>query len=285
MIKIIRKARAVLQIIRPELPAAAGICVVVGQAIGLGSFPPLPLAAAGFCLGFCRASSAMVFNDYFDLEVDRINSPQRPLPAGLLTGREAVGLGCAAALIALAIALALHPAIFGLSLALWIAGFLYNWRLKSAGLWGNLIVSANVAMTILIGGFSVGRPGSRMVWLFTAVAFLFDLAEEIAGDAMDMAGDQKRGSRSIALVHGRRAALRVSGALFGAVLLLTLLPAAWGEASPGYWLPIALMDVLIVFFSIRLLKSRTPASGRGAMRGLYICATLALAAFVLGSYV
>jgi geranylgeranylglycerol-phosphate geranylgeranyltransferase len=27
-------------------------------------------------------------------------------------------------------------------------GFLYNWKLKAAGVWGNLIVSTSVAMTL-----------------------------------------------------------------------------------------------------------------------------------------
>ena len=35
----------------------------------------------------------MIFNDYFDLEVDRINAPQRPLPAGLLSQNEAIAFG------------------------------------------------------------------------------------------------------------------------------------------------------------------------------------------------
>lgn len=161
---------------------------------------------------------------------------------------------------------------------------MYNWRLKSTGLWGNLIVSLNVAMTIVIGGVSVGGAAGPLVWIFGAIAFFFDLAEEIAGDAMDIAGDLERGSKSIAIVYGKSQALAVSAILFGVVVALTIVPMLLGGKSPGYWVPIALMDVVIVVFAYRLLKSKTPQEGRQAMRVMYLSATLGLAAFILGRF-
>ena len=204
-VTIQQKTRALVQLIRPELPAAAGLCVVVGQCIALGKFPPVSRLGLGFLLGFFLSSSAMIFNDYFDLEVDRINAPQRPLPAGLLSQNEAMAFGLITAVIALALALVIQPGVFVACLMAWLLGFLYNWRLKAAGLWGNLIVSANVAATFIIGGISVaGGAANPLVWIFGLIAFMFDLAEEIAGDAMDMAGDQKRSSKSLAILYGKR---------------------------------------------------------------------------------
>ena len=85
---------------------------------------------------------------------------------------------------------------------------MYNWKLKAAGLWGNLMVSTSVASTFLLGGIGVGQPWNRTVWAFGLIAFVFDLAEEIAGDAMDAEGDQQRASHSIAIVRGKSTALR-----------------------------------------------------------------------------
>ena len=140
-------------------------------------------------------------------------------------------------------------------------------------------------MTFLLGGVSVGQAANPLVWIFALISFVFDLGEEIAGDAMDMAGDQKRASKSIAILHGKKFALRVSGLLFGGVILLTLVPLLWGLSNPGYIIPIAIMDGLVVFFTVRLLKSLTPSAGRGSMRGLYLSATLGLFAFILGTYI
>jgi len=281
---IAQKLRAFWRLIRPELPAAAGACVVIGQVIVLGRFPPISLLVLGFGLGFLLSSSAMIFNDFFDLEVDRVNAPQRPLPSGQVTPREAVILGLATGGAALGLALVIHPAAFGLCLAAWILGFLYNWNLKSAGLWGNLIVSVNVATTFLIGGVSVGQVRNPMLWVFALIAGTFDLAEEIAGDAMDMSGDRERSSKSIALVYGKETALRISKWLFVGVILLTIVPVLLGETSLGYWVPIVLMDGLILFFSGKLVKSQSREEGHRWMRRLYISATLGLIAFVVARF-
>ncbi len=287
------KAKGVIQIFRPELPSAAGMCVVIGEVLALGAVPPLPALAFGFLCGFFLSGSALITNDYFDLEVDRINAPQRPLPSGLLTPAEVMGLGLLAGLVGLAAAWAFNPVTLGLSLIVWLMGFLYNWKLKAAGLWGNLIVAGSVAITFVLGGIGVGgstgiapSPGwNGMVWLFGLIAFTFDLAEEIAGDAMDAEGDRKRGSQSIAITMGKQIAIRLSAGLFGVVIVLSLLPLIWGGLRVSYWLPIGLMDVLIIAFVVKLLKSQTPAEGRWAMRALYISGSLGLLAFLVGAFV
>jgi geranylgeranylglycerol-phosphate geranylgeranyltransferase len=279
---ILQKSKAFILLIRPELPVSAGICVVIGEAIALGTLSSPWTIGLGFLLGFFLSSSQMIFNDYFDLEVDRINSPQRPLPSGMLSMQDAIVFGVVTFAVAMLIALMIAPIAFFLSLVIWILGFLYNWKLKAAGLWGNLIVSTSVAMTFVIGGICVGRA-SPMLWLFASIAFLFDLAEEIAGDAMDMQGDRKRGSKSIAIVYSRSTALRISGALFAVMIFLTFVPLFWNQRSLGYWIPIAIMDGVIIFFAVKLIKSTTPNQGRTAMRVLYISATLGLVAFLLSS--
>jgi geranylgeranylglycerol-phosphate geranylgeranyltransferase len=284
-ITIRQKIKGSIQIFRPELPLAAGLCVVIGAMLGLGSFPPLITTLLVFVLGFCLSSSALIFNDYFDLEVDRINAPQRPLPAGLLSPVDVVVLGAFTTSIGLVIAWIFSPLVFGLSLLTWLVGFLYNWKLKAAGVWGNLMVSLSVAMTFLIGAIAVGQVGNRLVWVFALIAFFFDLAEEIAADAMDAEGDQKRGSKSIAIVYGKQSALRVSAILFALVVLISLLPVFWGEVGLSYLLPITITDFLIILFVYKLLKSQSPAEGRLSIRALYISASLGLFAFLLGSFI
>ncbi|NTW00462.1 MAG: UbiA family prenyltransferase, partial [Oscillochloris sp.] len=224
--RLAQKARGVLQIFRPELPAAAGVCVLLGEVLALSAVPPLPALGLGFTCGFLLSGSALITNDYFDLEVDRINAPQRPLPAGILTPAEVMTLGLGTAFLGLATAAALGPLALGLSLIIWLLGFLYNWRLKAAGLWGNLIVATSVGITFVLGSIAVGHPWNPTIWIFALIVLVFDLAEEIAGDAMDAEGDQQRGSHSLALVYGRKSALRLSAALFGLVVALStgLLP-------------------------------------------------------------
>jgi geranylgeranylglycerol-phosphate geranylgeranyltransferase len=194
----IKKARAIVQVFRPELPFAAGVCVILGEIIALGHFPSWQSLTLGFLCGFFISGSAIVFNDYFDLEVDKINTPSRPLPSGTISPSEAVLLAIIAALIGLATSFAISLPAFLLCVVFWVIGFLYNWKFKESGLAGNLMVSSSVAITFILGGMAVGEPWNKIVWCFALIGFFIDLGEEIAGDAMDIEGDKKQD------IQGRR---------------------------------------------------------------------------------
>ena len=73
------------RITRPDLSAAAGICVLIGQLLALGKLPELALVAVGFFSVFCIAGSILVVNDILDIETDKINAPHRPIPSGAVS--------------------------------------------------------------------------------------------------------------------------------------------------------------------------------------------------------
>ncbi len=281
----VKKINAIIRLFRPDLSLAAGICVVAGQILAIGRFPPILTAAAGFLTAFFISAAAIILNDYFDYEVDLVNAPERPLPSGLVSKREALWLTAITSLLGLACALYFGLIVFGLAIVLWVIGVLYNWRFKQSGLPGNLMVCLSVASTFLLGGISAGDFWNGIIWVFAGMAFFIDLGEEIAGDAMDMEGDRKRGSRSVALLKGKRFATTISVICWGIVILLGLVPLITGWFGWSYLLFIGITDLLLIFFSYRLLRSNTPGEGRNAMRGVYIGATLAVVAFMLGQLI
>src|SRR5512138_3633437 len=144
---ISKKIKGTIRLFRPELPFAAGVCVVLGEIIALESFPPMQELLLGFACGFFLSGAALTLNDYFDIEVDKINTPRRPIPAGLLTPADAILLTAIATLIGLSAALLISPLASLVSIILWIVGVLYNWRYKAKGLWGNLMVATSVGST------------------------------------------------------------------------------------------------------------------------------------------
>jgi len=85
-----KKLKGLIQLFRPELPFSAGVCVFLGEIVALGRFPSLREAALGFACGFFISGSALVSNDYFDLEVDKVNAPDRPLPSGAVSGSDTI---------------------------------------------------------------------------------------------------------------------------------------------------------------------------------------------------
>ncbi len=267
------KTRSLLGLLKPELPIAAGICVFVGQAMALRELPPLDIALMGFMIGFLISGSEMVSNDLFDIEVDRINHPDRPLPAGRVTVAEVVIFTIALSLGGLSISAFFGPTVLAFTSFLWVLGMLYNWRLKTLGLPGNAIVALSVGMTFVLGGLMTGEGDSGLVWTFALMAALFDLAEEVSGGVMDAEGDALRGSRSLAILYGRKAALTVVTVLFAAFIALGSIPFFTGWLGLPYLALISMADAAVVYMVTRLWRSETPEQGRRVQRKLYLIMT------------
>jgi geranylgeranylglycerol-phosphate geranylgeranyltransferase len=277
---VIGKIRAVSDLLKTELPVAAGVCVIAGQLLALGHLPSMIEAALGFMTGFFVSGALMITNDYFDLEVDRVNHPERPLPSGRISTVELAILTALFTVAGLATAAALGLPAFLIAAVMWINGTIYNWKLKESGLPGNMMVALPVAMTFIAGGVSVGQTTNGLVWVFGALAFVFDLAEEIANGAMDVEGDRLRGSRSLAIVKGKQFALGVSGFLYAVFIGLSFLPYVLGWLGPAYLALVVATDLAVAYFVFGLLKSETAQEGKKRTRYLYLTLLLFVVAFI-----
>jgi geranylgeranylglycerol-phosphate geranylgeranyltransferase len=143
------KCKAIYDLIRPELPLAGGICVVAGQIIVLHTLPTIFIGLMGFLTGFFISGAAMITNDYFDIEVDKINHPQRSLPMGMIKLNDVIiitGLFTVTGFITASL-LGLITLIF--AIIVWIIAISYNWKFKENGLIGNMMVDISVAFLYL----------------------------------------------------------------------------------------------------------------------------------------
>jgi geranylgeranylglycerol-phosphate geranylgeranyltransferase len=274
-----KKITGLFRLIRFELPFSAGVCVVMGQMLTLGHFASVAVTLCGFFAVFFISGSILVLNDYFDVETDRINAPDRPIPSHMVTPFEALLFAIFLLLGGLLLSYRLNLTSFISAVFLLIIGFLYNRRFKKSGLPGNLLVAVSVGMTFIFGGISEGLPFNKVAWFFGIIAMLVDLGEEIAADAMDMEGDKLINSRSLAIRFGTNLALKISSAIFIIVIVLSLLPFIFSWFAKIYLIPILIMDGFIAFSTLKLLRSRVQ-QGRRYIRLLYLGATLGLVIFL-----
>lgn len=274
------KLSGLFRLFRFELPFAAGVCVLLGQFLALGTFPSAQVMILGFLGVFFISASALILNDYFDLESDRINAPHRPLPSGLVTKSDVVLLSAIITALGLLASALISGWAFLAALFVWMVGFLYNWHFKKTGLWGNLMVSFSVGMTFVYGGITVGQPWEKSVWLFAMLAFFINLGEEITADAMDVEGDRRAGSRSLPILIGRENALKVSAAIFLWVVAISILPFLLGWIEWRFAIPIFVLDGVILYATTRLLNSQTP-NRRRYIRWIYMSALAAILVFIV----
>ncbi len=275
-----KKIKGFIQLLRPELPFAAGICVIMGQSFALGEFASLFITFSGFMSVFFISSSILVLNDYLDIETDKINAPHRPIPSNLVTPLQALLFSIFLLFVGLIISYFIGLILLLISIGLALIGFLYNRYFKKKGLFGNLLVSFSVGMTFIFGGATVGLPFNKTVIFFSLIAALIDLGEEIAADAMDIKGDVLIESNSIAIKYGKPTALRISGYIFLTVIILTSVPFLLGWFSIIYLLPIGIMDLSIGYFTLKLINSKSE-EGRKYIKWIYLGATFGLIVFLI----
>ncbi|HEY3310456.1 MAG TPA: UbiA family prenyltransferase [Anaerolineales bacterium] len=274
------KLQGLLRLFRFELPFAAGVCVVLGEILAYGKIPGASQVILGFLSIFLISASALILNDYFDIETDKINAPERPLPSGLVTEREALALAGMVTLLGSILAWMISTVALWVVILTWVTGFLYNWRFKKAGFVGNLMVTFSVGMTFIFGGIAVGRPLEKIVWVFALMVMLVDLGEEIAADAMDMEGDCQAGSRSLAVLYGREKALKISAVIFFLVIVTSLVPFFCGWLDWIYLFPLLMMDAVILYATRKLLDENV-ANKRKYIRWIYLSGSAALVIFIV----
>lgn len=276
-----RKIRSIINISRPELTLAGGLCVLTGQIITLQSIPSIYVGLMGFLTGFFISGSAIVLNDYFDYEVDKINSPSRPIPSGEVSLFEALILTAILAAAGFLTAGLLGTTALVFAVFIWMVAVMYNWRYKESGLLGNMMVGLSVAWFFIFGGATVGGIGNVMIWIWGAMAFVFDLGEEIASDVMDMEGDRKRSVRTIAILRGETFAMYVSTLLFMLFIALSVILVLMSGMNWIYLVLVIPSDTVILYLSLKLLKSQNSDDGKKIIRRMYLTLTLFIGVFLV----
>lgn len=203
------KMSAYVALMRPKNLVLAAATVPLGAYFALmvesESYPVLTVALHTLAvLFFTGAGNAM--NDIKDAEIDAIAHPQRPLPSGALTDKEAQGfttlLWTASVVAHIGGLLSVEPSvetylptvlIYLLAVILMVT-YDHGPATKNKGLAGNVVISLLVGAVVLYGASSVGGFSAALVWWIFGVVFLTNLAREMVKDCMDMEADE--GSRN-----------------------------------------------------------------------------------------
>lgn len=276
------RAADLITLIRPVNSAMVGLAVIVGIAVASPTnIPPTP-TLLGFLTGFLVSSYSMVVNDRYDIEVDRINSPNRPIASGRISAQTATVY--AAILLTLGVVSSLMISIENLLIALIFASiaWAYSYWGKRRGLLGNMMVATSLAIPYIYGGVSVEEVWSRLPWFLALTSFLAATGREVVKTISDVEGDEVRGIRSVARVYGPHTAAKVSAILFLAAVLSTALPVVAGEVGPIFAILILLPDGLFIYTSVKILHNYSRQSALAVKKLNLIGMLIGMVVFIAG---
>ena len=196
------------------------------------------------------AAAGYIINDYFDLNIDRVNKPKRLVVDKIIKRRWTIlwhwilsGIGV---LLGLYVSYILRNPIVGLAnLGCVILLWFYSTTFKRRLLIGNILISLLTAWVILVLYIAEIRITSNPVFrdtitrlfkfaiVYSSFAFIISLIREVVKDIEDMDGDAKYGCRTMPIVWGVNVAKVFAGTwivvLLGALVILQfyVLQKAW----------------------------------------------------------
>jgi 4-hydroxybenzoate polyprenyltransferase len=266
--------KAYVELARPFTlaPPALGVLSGAVTAWGAGhSRPPatvdlfLPVLWGTLMAAVLNAANNAL-NQIYDLDIDRVNKPNRPLPSGALTGGEAWAFTLVTAAIAWGLAWLSSPD--GRRECFWIVVFtsLLCWIYSAPPLWtkrrgflANVTIAVPRGVLLKVAGWSTVKTilGPEP-WYIGAVFGLFLLGAASTKDFADIEGDRAGGCRTLPIQYGVEAAAWIIAPFF--VLPFFLIPIGVGKGiltgNPTLLLVLAAALILYGTYTVYLLVRR-----------------------------
>jgi 4-hydroxybenzoate polyprenyltransferase and related prenyltransferases len=233
-----KKAALLLEFSRPFTLVAPALGFLSGSEAAYGAAPreiwhadliAFPLVGALMAAVLNAASNAL--NQIYDLEIDRVNKPKRPLTSGRLSMRDAWLFTYATYAVALVLAWLVAPGgrheCFWLVLAATIITILYSVppaRTKRLGIWANVTIAIPRGVLLKVAGWSSVKTMIGLEpWYIGAIFGLFLLGASTTKDFADMEGDARGGCRTLPIIYGvRRAAWMISPSFVVPFLMISI---------------------------------------------------------------
>ncbi len=145
-------------------------------------------------------------NQIFDLEIDRINKPDRPLPSGRLTPKQAWWFTASTLVIGMALALLINWQCFALAAAAVTLTACYSVppiRTKRWAVPANLTVAIPRGFLLPVAGWSTVKTViAAEPWLLAVPLGLFIFGASSTKDFSDIRGDREGGCQTLPVKYG-----------------------------------------------------------------------------------
>jgi geranylgeranylglycerol-phosphate geranylgeranyltransferase len=279
--------RAFLQLIRYGNCSMAAFAVAVGVLIafnilnkGTVVFPYYDTGLV-FLVGFLVTGGGNAINDYFDIDIDAVNKPWRPIPSGQVILSHALYFSLMLFALGTALAFVINPICGTIALVNSLLLIYYAKTLKRTVLIGNIAVAYLTGSTFLFGGAVFGLAGLEVLLVLFLLATFATVAREIVKDIEDIEGDRKDGASTLPIKLGAKRSAYLAAFIGFIAVLLSPLPYLQSIIpSTTYLYIVALADVFFVIAAFEILVRNDAARSSKLFK---VAMAFALVSFVAGA--
>lgn len=275
------KLKYLFQSTRPGNLGMVAVGVIITIFIGLGEISGIDVIIPAIIAAVSIAAGGNAINDFYDVDIDKVNKPDKPLPSGKISANElwtfsiilfVLGIGVSFLLNYLCIAIAVINSI--------LLG-LYASELKRSGFFGNILISYLVSSVFIFGAAAIGEI---LIGIFlSVVAFFTNASRELLKDLEDIKGDKEFGAKTLPmLIGGKKKSIAVVDSFLVVAILISPLPFLIGLLSLYYMVFALITDFVFAFVIYSLTHKSTVKSIRANQKRIKAAAFIGLLAFLAG---
>ncbi len=288
------KIKDIIEILRPINDIMGSLTVIIGilnTRTNISAYLVIINIILGVITYFFVASSGMVINDIYDLEIDKINRPERPIPSGRITIKQAkiiflttYGIGVGLAIF--------HSFFFNIGflniiLAVFFGfiGWVYAKWGKKSGFLGNIIVSISFSIGLIYGAILNNSIIPPYIYYFFITSFFLLLSREVIKGCEDIEGDKEQNVKTLAIKIGVKKSTIIAVVFSLTAIIFFILPYFTPIINPILFLISMTFGLVDVGYAVLLMISSklTKESFKKISLLLKIGAFLGLIAFLLAS--
>jgi 4-hydroxybenzoate polyprenyltransferase len=259
--------RSYVDLARPFTLVAPALGFISGALTAIGAAPrelwapellTAPLVGAAMAALLNAGNNAL--NQIYDLDIDRVNKPKRPLPSGRLTVQQVWWFTNITYALALGLAWLVAPGkrheCFWLVAIAVVCTYLYSvppFRTKRLGIWANVTIAIPRGVLLKVAGWSsVKTIVGVEPWYIGCIFGLFLLGATTTKDFADMEGDRRGGCRTLPIQYGvRRAAWMISPSFVIPFVMINI-GAALRILTGNFWL-LQILGVVMTLYGLYVL--------------------------------
>jgi geranylgeranylglycerol-phosphate geranylgeranyltransferase len=297
-----KKLKAIWELMRLGHGVMLFIAILIGSLISQKTlFDNLNLPILNIFLTFFTAlfleASTFALNDYYDLEIDRINKrTDRPLVRGDLSPKTALNLFYLLFPLGILCSYFVNMTCFLIALITALISVLYDAKMKKIKLIGNFYIAYIMAIPFVFGGatvlgnntFSLGTI-NPVIYVIASIAFLAGAGREIMKDVMDFEGDKRQGVKSFPRYIGIRASNGIATIFYLCAITLSFLPfflIGFGVYYQNitYFILIFITDTMLLSTCLQLIFKKQP-NMKFHRKYTLIAIFIGLLAFLIGAFI
>lgn len=253
-----RVLKIYIELIRPFTLIAPLVGFFSGAMVASGSVLNIYVLIGALSAAILNAASNTA-NQYFDVEIDKVNKPFRPLASGRVSKKNTIIFAFILYIGALALSLLVNLQLFLIVFITAVITFFYSappFRFKKHPFMSNIFIALARGMLLIVAGWCAVKPVFNIEpWFIGSIFAFYIMGAATTKDFSDIKGDSLFGIKTLPILYGPEKAAKMIAPFFYLPFMLLIPLGVSVNIIRVTALPLTLLSVW-GFYTARLIMKK-----------------------------